>query len=94
MALKDLEEYDLRKHTLKLKISLDTDIDKKTREEKQYEIDYNKKSEQFIICEEQYEKNKDKAYVFLCERCARKMQNKIKILNNFELNVEDDQIEL
>jgi len=92
-ALKNLSEFDLTPYAPKLLTSTKADAAKAT-EEKQFEIDYNKKSERFIIRKEQYQKNKDKAYAFLWERCATSMQNKIQMLSTFESDIEDDPIKL
>ena len=93
-ALKNLEEFDLTPLAPTLGTSTKTDAALRATEEKQFEIDYNKKSERFIIREEQYEKNKDKAYAFLWERCTMSMQNKIQMLSTFEADIEDNPIKL
>ena len=72
-----LQEFDLTAYAPELKASTDADEEKKTKQDKQYEIDYNKKSENFIIREGQYKKNKNRAYALLWEYCARSMQNTI-----------------
>ena len=77
-----------------LKMSSANDESIKTRENRQYEIEYKSKLDEAIKREDKYQQNLYKAYAFLWEKCSRAMQNKLLGRKDFETKIYNNPIKL
>ena len=93
-ALKNLQHLDLDQYEPTLKVSSKTDAAEKERENKQYEMKYNRELTLFLERKEQYEDNKKKAYAVLWKQCSLSMQQLVKNRKDFESDIEDDPVAL
>ena len=66
----------------------------KTRENRQYELEYKTKLDKAIKRVDKYQQNLYKAYAFLWGKCSRAMQNKLLGRKDFNTKIYNDPIKL
>ena len=93
-ALKDETEANVASWEPNLQVSIATEDHIKAAENKQYEINYSKLYDEYLVKKRQYEEDKAKVYAMLWKRCSKTMQNKISALQDFEKTIYLDPIAL
>ena len=93
-TLRTLNIQETEKWMPELKISTSTKETIKTRENRQYKLEYKAKLDKAIKRVDKYQQNLYKAYAFLWEKCSRVMQNKIVGRKDFNRNIYNDPIKL
>ena len=76
-ALSEERDFPMKTVEPKLEVSSEKDDTKKSVEDRQNELKYNKRLYLFIKRERVYEKINTKAYAFFWERCSKAMKNKL-----------------
>ena len=93
-TLRTLSIQETEKWMPELKMSNETDEAIKTKENRQYELEYKAKLDKAIMRVDKYQQNLYKAYAFLWEKCSSAMQNKIMGRKDFDTNIYNDPIKL
>jgi hypothetical protein len=94
-ALNDLKHQDMDAWIPSLQVTTDkSDPAMKAALEKQFEIQYAKEYEVYIVRRSTYQQNMAKAYAILWERCAKSMKNKIETRPEFQQSIYMDPIQL